>query len=338
MEIREAIREIVELNNLTEEEAFDVAREIMNGEATDAQISAFLVSLRLKGETVDEITGFVRAMRDKATKIVCRPDYLVDTCGTGGDRSGTFNVSTLSSFVAAGAGCRVAKHGNRSVSSSCGSADLLTQLGINIEISPEQVSSCINEVGIGFLYAPLFHRAMKHAIGPRREIGIRTIFNILGPLTNPAGVKRQLLGVFDDRFAEPMANVLKRLESEHVLIVHGEDGLDEITIAGETKISELINGKIKNYTIRPEDFGLRRASLEEIKGGTPELNAKIAIDILQGEKGPKRDFVLMNAGAVIYVSGKAKSIKEGIELAKESIDSGKAKEKLEALKNLSNNI
>jgi len=338
MEIKEAIRKVVEFKNLTENQAFDVASEIMNGRATDAQISAFLVSLRLKGETIDEITGFVRAMRQKAVKVFCRTDYLVDACGTGGDKSGTFNVSTLSSFVAAGAGCRVAKHGNRSISSNCGSADLLSQLGVNIELSSQKVSFCIDEVGIGFLYAPLFHRAMKYAIGPRREIGIITIFNILGPLTNPAGVKRQLLGVFDKRFSEPMANVLKRLGSEHVLIVHGEDGLDEITIAGETKVTELINGKIKNYTIRPEDFGLKKASLEDIKGGTPEVNARIAIDILEGEKGPRRDFVLMNAGALIYVSGKAKSIREGIELAKESIDSGEAKGKLETLKKLSNAI
>jgi anthranilate phosphoribosyltransferase len=336
MNIRETIQNLVEFNNLTQEQTFNVATDIMSGKTTDAQISAFLVSLRLKGETTDEITGFVRAMRKKAVKISCRATSLVDTCGTGGDQIGTFNISTLSAFVAAGAGCRVAKHGNRSVSSKCGSADLLLELGINIEIPPEKIANCIDESGIGFLYAPFLHKAMKFAIGPRREIGVRTIFNVLGPLTNPVGARCQLIGVFDESLTELLANVLKKLGSEHVLVVHGEDGMDEITITGKTKVSELTNGEIKNYTIQPEDFGLRKAMLGEIKGGDAKINAKIATKLLEGEKGPARDIILLNAGAVIYVGGKAKSIQEGIKLAEESINSGAAKRKLESLKILSN--
>lgn len=336
MEIKEVIQNIMEFKDLTQEEAFDVATEIMTGKITDAQIAAFLVSLRLKGETIDEITGFARAMRAKATRIICNSECLVDTCGTGGDRSGTFNVSTLSGFVAAGAGCRIAKHGNRSVSSRCGSADLFVELGIKIDISPKVISRCIDENGIGFLFAPRLHKAMKYAINPRREIGVRTIFNILGPLTNPADAKRQLLGVFHEGFTEPLANVLAKLGSEHVLVVHGEDGLDEITLTGKTKVSELFRGKISNYTLDPDEFGLRRVKPEEIKGGGPAVNAKIALDILRGRKGPPRDLVLLNAGAVIYVSGEASSIGEGIELAEESIDSGRAVGKLEVLRKMTN--
>lgn len=336
MVIKEVIQNVMEFKDLTQEEAFDVATEIMSGKTTDAQIAAFLVSLRLKGETIDEITGFARAMREKATRIICDSECLVDTCGTGGDRSGTFNVSTLSGFVAAGAGCRIAKHGNRSVSSRCGSADLFVELGIKIDISPKIISRCIDENGIGFLFAPRLHEAMKYAINPRREIGIRTIFNILGPLTNPADAKRQLLGVFHEGFTESLANVLEKLGSEHVLVVHGEDGLDEITLTGKTKVSELFRGKISNYTLDPEEFGLRRVKPEEIKGGEPAVNAKIALDILRGRKGPPRDLVLLNAGAVIYVSGKASSIGEGIELAEESIDSGRAFGKLEVLRKMTN--
>jgi anthranilate phosphoribosyltransferase len=336
MEIKEVIRNVVGFKDLTQEEAFHVATEIMSGNTTDAQIAAFLVSLRLKGETIDEITGFARAMRAKATRITCDSECLVDTCGTGGDRSGTFNVSTLSGFVAAGAGCRIAKHGNRSVSSRCGSADLFVELGIKIDISPKIICRCIDENGIGFLFAPRLHKAMKYALNPRREIGIRTIFNILGPLTNPANAKRQLLGVFRGDFTEPLANVLEKLGSEHVLVVHGEDGLDEITLTGKTKVSELCRGKISNYTLDPELFGLRRVKPEEIKGGEPALNAKIALDILRGKKGPQRDLVLLNAGAVIYVSGEASSIGEGIELAEESIDSGRAVGKLEVLRKMTN--
>ena len=335
MDVKEAIGHVIDFKNLTQDDAFTVALEIMSGNATDAQIAAFLISLRLKGETIDEITGFARAMRQKAASVCCDAEALVDTCGTGGDRSGTFNVSTLSGFVAAGAGCSVAKHGNRSVSSQCGSADLFMELGVKIDITPRQVSRCIEENGIGFLFAPIHHQAMKHAIGPRREIGVRTIFNILGPLTNPAGAKRQLIGVFDGELTEPLARVLDQLGSEHVLVVHGEDGLDEITLTGKTTVSELIGGQIKNYTLDPEDFGLKKVCLENIRGGDPARNARIALDVLGGKKGAPRDMVLLNAGAAIYLSGKAESISDGVDMAAEAIDSGRAMKKLQVLRRMS---
>jgi len=288
MNIQEAIGNLIDGKDLNQEEAYGIATEIMDGQTTDAQIAAFLISLRLKGETIDEITGFVKAMREKATPVQCTNEFLVDTCGTGGDQSGTFNISTLSGFVAAGAGCRIAKHGNRSVSSNCGSADLFIELGIKIDITPEQMARCVTENGIGFLFAPLLHKAMKYAIGPRREIGVRTIFNILGPMTNPAGAKRQLLGVFSPSLTEPIAIILKRLGSENVMVVHSEDGLDEMTITSETKICELIDGEIKNYKVKPEDFGFKRSSIQDIQGGDPARNAEIALQILGGEPGPNR--------------------------------------------------
>jgi len=334
MSIREAIGKVVEQKDLSQEEAFEVAIEIMSGGATDAQIAALLIGLRMKDETIDEITGFVKAMREKVTPVPCRSKDLVDTCGTGGDRSGTFNISTLSAFVAAGAGCRVAKHGNRSVSSRCGSADLLKALGVNIEITPKRMADCIDEAGIGFLFAPILHRAMKYAIGPRREVGVRTIFNILGPLTNPAGAKRQVLGVFDKELTHPIANVLKNLGSEHCMVVHGEDGLDEITITGKTTVDELHNGEMKSYSIEPEEVGIRRGTMDDIRGGDVDDNVRIALDVLNGGKGPKRDTVVFNAGAAIYAGGKAGSLREGIERANESIDSGKAMEKLQMLRKM----
>lgn len=331
MEIKEAIQSVIDKTNLTEDNAYSVAMNIMEGSATDAQISALLVALRLKGETIEEITGFVRAMREKATPIPAASKDLVDTCGTGGDCSGTFNVSTVSGLVAAAAGCNVAKHGNRSVSSQCGSADLLMELGLNLELSAEQVAKCIDEQGFGFLFAPLLHKAMKYAIGPRREIGIRTIFNILGPMTNPASAKRQLLGVFDGGLTEPLCMVLQRLGSEHVMVVHGEDGLDEITLADKTRVTELNNGKVQTYQIEPEQFGLTRAPIESIKGGDPAQNKAIALSILKGEKSTPRDMVLLNTGAVMYVGGKAESVKAGIQMTAEIIDSGKAMEKLQTI-------
>lgn len=336
MDIKKIIQDVTEAKNLSQETAFEVASHIMNGELTDAQIAALLISMRFKGETIDEITGFAMAMRQKAIPVNCASDNLVDTCGTGGDRSGSFNVSTLSGIVAAGAGCRVAKHGNRSVSSQCGSADLFKELGVRIDISPEQVGKCIDVHGIGFLFAPAHHHAMKHAIGPRREIGVRTIFNVLGPLTNPAGAKRQLLGVFDGELTEPIASVLHEMGSKHVLVVHGEDGLDEITVTSQTRVSELKNGKIQNYTLSPEDFGLRKVSLDAIRGGDPAKNAQIALDVLQGKTGAPRDMVLLNAGAVIYLGGEAESIAEGVTVAQNAIDSGSAYEKLESLRQMSN--
>lgn len=338
MEMKEAIQKTVEGENLSQEEAFSVAQTIMQGKATDAQIAALLVALRLKGETVDEITGFARAMRQEAVKVPCISNTLVDTCGTGGDRSRTFNVSTLAALVAGGAGCKVAKHGNRSVSSQCGSADCLSELGVHLEITPELMAKCIDENGVGFLFAPLLHKAMKYAIGPRREIGIRTIFNVLGPLTNPAGAKRQLLGVFNGSLTESLANVLKNLGSEHVWVVYGEDGLDEITTTGPTKVTELKQGTIRTFTIEPEELGFQRAPKEALLGGDAKTNARIAMEVLSGKEGPARDMVLLNAGAVIYVAGVANSIQQGIEMAKESIDSGKALEKLETLRKMTQSV
>jgi len=334
MNIKEAIKKAIVKENIDQESAYKVALSIMSGEATDAQIGSLITALRMKGETVDEITGFVKAMRDKVTRINAPKEYLIDTCGTGGDGAGTFNISTISALVAAGAGCRVAKHGNRSVSSKCGSADLLKELGVNIETPPEKVEKCIEEAGVGFLFAPLLHPAMKYAIGPRREMAVRTIFNILGPLTNPADAKRQLLGVYSKELTTPIANVLANLDSIHCMVVHGEDGLDEITTTGKTFVSELKDGKIKEYTISPEDFGMIKRKSEDLKGGTPQANAEITLNLLKGGSGGKRETTILNSGAAIYVSGKADSLAEGIEKAKKSIDSGEALKKLEALRKI----
>lgn len=335
--IQQAISKLIEKQNLTIEEATAVMDEIMSGKATDAQIAGFLVALRLKGETIDEITACAKVMREKASRIKPKNhDKLIDVVGTGGDKSGTFNISTVSAFVTAGAGIPVAKHGNKGVSSKCGSADLLTALGIKIDLEPKKVEQCINEVGIGYMFAPTFHGAMKYAIGPRKELGIRTVFNILGPLTNPAEAPYELMGVFDEKLVEPLAEVLGKLGCKHALLVHG-NGLDEITLEAPTKVAEYRDGHIKTYEIKPTDFGIKLAELKEIKGGSPEDNAKITLDILRGkEKGAKRNIVLLNAGAAIYVADKANSIKEGIEKAKDSIDSGKALEKLNKLKDWTN--
>ncbi|MBN2104721.1 anthranilate phosphoribosyltransferase [bacterium] len=336
MTIQEAIGKTIDGASLSQEEAQSVATEIMEGKATDAQIAALLMTLRLKGETVDEITGFAKTMREKATRIPCMTLDIVDTCGTGGDGYGTFNISTLSAIVAAGAGCPIAKHGNRSVSSQCGSADVLKALGVNLQITPEKAGECIDKNAIGFLFAPLLHQAMKYAIGPRREVGVRTIFNILGPLTNPAGAKRQLLGVFNPDLTEPIANVLKNLGSEHVMVVHGEDGMDEITLTGRTRVSELKGGNVNTYMLDPESFGLKKVSSDDLKGGVAEHNASIVTGVLKSEKSARRDMVVLNAGAVIYVGGKAPSIEAGMRMAEEAIDSGAALEKLEMLKRMTN--
>jgi anthranilate phosphoribosyltransferase len=335
MNIKDAIKKVISRENMNQEDAYKVALAIMNGETTDAQIASLITALRMKGETVDEITGFVKAMRDKVTKINAPEEYLIDTCGTGGDGSGTFNISTISAIVASGAFCNVAKHGNRSVSSNCGSADLLKELDVNIENTPEKVEKCIKKAGVGFLFAPLLHPAMKYAIGPRREMGVRTIFNILGPLTNPAGAKRQLLGVYAKELTTPIANVLGNLDSIHCMIVHGEDGLDEITTTGKTFVSELKDGKVNEYTISPEDFGIKKSNPEELKGGSPEENAKITLDILKGAKGAKRDITILNSGAAIYIAGRAESLLDGLTKAKESIDSGEALKRLEILREIS---
>jgi len=335
--IQEAISKLIEKKDLTLKEATAVMDEIMSGKATDAQIAGFLIALRLKGETIDEITACAKVMREKASRIKPKNhDQLIDVVGTGGDKSGTFNISTVAAFITAGAGIPVAKHGNKGVSSKCGSADVLTSLGVKIDLEPEKVEQCINEVGIGYMFAPKFHGAMKYAIGPRKELAVRTIFNILGPLTNPAEAPYELMGVFHQSLVEPLAEVLGKLGCKHALVVHG-NGLDEITLEAPTKVAEYKEGHVTTYEIKPTDFNIKLAELKEIKGGTPEENAKITLEILKGkEKGPKRDIVLLNAGAAIYTAGKAKSIKEGIEIAKNSIDSGKALEKLNNLKDWTN--
>ncbi|MBI4715618.1 MAG: anthranilate phosphoribosyltransferase [Nitrospirae bacterium] len=330
--IREAIAKAVERMALTEEESEAVMDEIMTGQATPTQIGAYLAALRMKGETIEEITGAARVMRKMATRIHPRDPGVVDTCGTGGDRAGTFNISTTAACVVAGAGLTVAKHGNRSVSSRSGSADVLKALGVNIEIPTERVERCVNEVGIGFLFAPLYHGAMRYAAGPRQEIGIRTMFNILGPLTNPAGAACQVLGVFREDLTETMARVLIRLGSKHCLVVHGTDGLDEITITGESRITEGTEAGIRTYTLRPGDLEIPTGTLQDLAGGDPEENARITRKILQGEKGPRRDIVLLNAAAGIVAGGKAANLTEGVRLAEHAIDSGNAMAKLEALK------
>ena len=331
MTITKAIQILLDRRNLSEGEASMVAAEIMAGIATPAQIAALLIALRTKGETVEEITGFVRAMRNGALQVKAKSENIVDTCGTGGDRSGTFNISTVSAFVAAGAGCKVAKHGNRSVTSQCGSADVLKALGVNIEMSPEQAADCIDEIGVGFLFAPQYHPGARHAASVRREIGVRTIFNMIGPLLNPAGARRQVMGVYDRRLTVPIARVLQRLGSQHCIIVHGEDGLDEITPCGRTYITELRDGEIFSYSLRPEVFGFDPAKPADLMGGDAEKNASIASAILDGQRGPRRDVVVMNAGATIYASGFASSLIEGVRRAALSIDSGAARE---ALRNL----
>lgn len=335
--IKEAISLITQDINLSEAEMAECMKEIMEGKATDAQIGALLTALRIKGETVEEITAAARIMRQKATMINA-PEGVIDTCGTGGDMSHTFNISTAVAIVVASVGVPIAKHGNRSVSSRSGSADVLEALGVKIDLSPEKVERCLFETGFGFLFAPLFHPAMKYAIGPRKEIGIRTIFNILGPLTNPAGAKRQILGVFADRLTDPLAQVLGNLGAEDVMVVHGEDGLDEITISDGTKVSRFRDGKIDNFFLTPEDFGLKRSDVKELLGGDKDENAKILLQILKGEKGPKRDIVLINSAAALAVAGRIEDFKEGVMIASEAIDSGRAMRKLEDIIKVTNSI
>jgi anthranilate phosphoribosyltransferase len=333
--IKDAIIKLVEGKHLTHEEASLTADTIMRGEATPAQIGALLIALRMKGETIDEITGFAEQMRAHSVHITPNTRDLVDTCGTGGDVSHTFNISTISAIVAAAAGVHIAKHGNRSVSSKSGSADLLEAFGVKIDLPPEAVSESIDKIGFGFMFAPNFHPAMKHAGPTRREIGVRTIFNILGPLTNPAGAKRQILGVFSEKLTKTMAKVLLNLGCERALVVHGMDGLDEISISDQTKVSELKDGKIRNYLIKPEDLGLKRAGRENIRVQNVEESKVAALDILeQHNESPKMDIVLLNAGAAIYVGGLAKDIKSGIKLAKEAIVSGAAVRKLGEIRNV----
>jgi anthranilate phosphoribosyltransferase len=327
------INKLVEGLDLSRNESKYAMKTIISGEATPPQIGAFLTALRIKGETVGEISEFAKVMREFASTIHPRVDgTLVDTCGTGGDNLNTFNISTVAAFVVAGAGVPIAKHGNRSVTSKCGSADVLEALDVKIDISPSEVEKIIEEVGIGFMFAPLFHGAMKHAIGPRREIGIRTVFNVLGPLTNPANAEAQLLGVFDEGLTEKLAGVLKDLGVERALVVHGINGLDEISNIGSTRISELKDNQIDTYEVSPQDFGLKAVNSRDLRGGTADYNALLAKKILLGEVGGSRqDIVELNAGAAIYVGGKASSIEEGIEVARDSIRTGNAYNKLLAL-------
>jgi anthranilate phosphoribosyltransferase len=329
--IKDALAKLADRADLSEPEAEAVMAEMMDGAATPAQIAAYLMGLRQKGETVEEIVGSVKAMRSRALRIRVGAKVVVDTCGTGGDGAHTFNISTAAAFVAAGAGITVAKHGNRSISSKSGSADVLTALGVKIDLPPDRVADCIDEVGIGFLFAPLYHGAMKHCAGPRHEMGIRTLLNILGPLANPAGATYQVLGVYDANLTEILGRVLLELGAQHCLVIHGMDGLDEITVSDRTKISEGKGGVVSSYFTAPEEFGLPRTPRKEIAGGLPEDNARIMHDILRGRKGPKRDIVCLNAAAAMVVGGKAKTLKDGFRLAQQTIDSGAAAEKLERL-------
>jgi anthranilate phosphoribosyltransferase len=331
VDLKDAIRKVVDGQDLTEAESHAALGVIMDGEATPAQIAAFITALRMKGEAVDEIAGCARAMRERAQRIRPRVDDLVDVVGTGGDRVSTFNISTTTAFVVAGAGAYVAKHGNRAVSRRSGAADVLEALGVNIQVPPEVVAACIEDIGIGFLFAPLYHAAMKHAVGPRREIGIRTVFNILGPLTNPAGARRLLVGAYDPALTETMANVLAELGARRAMVVHG-DGMDELSTLGPTRISEVRDGSVRTYTLEAGSLGLPSPDGDALAGGAPEANARVTETVLRGEPGPARDIILLNAAAALSVAGLAEDLRDGLTLAARSIDSGAAYECLEGLR------
>jgi anthranilate phosphoribosyltransferase len=334
MDIKKAIDRIVQGKDLTQAEMHSVFNAIMSGRATSAQIGSFITALRIKGETVDEITGAARVMREKALKIEVGTGVVLDTCGTGGTGTKVFNVSTASAFVLAGCGVKVAKHGNRAASSSCGSADVLEELGVNIALSRKATEKAVKNTNIGFMFAPLFHGAMKNATGPRKDIGIRTIFNLLGPLCNPASAKYQVMGVYDGSLTEVIAKVLKKLGAKRAFVVHGAGPLDEVSLVGRTKVSELKNGKVRTFYLSPKDFGFKKACLKDIQGGSSKKNAAIIKNILKGKEGPARDIVLMNAALALVACGKSKSVKNGVKQAAISIDSGKAMEKLEQLINV----
>jgi anthranilate phosphoribosyltransferase len=335
MNMQAAIQAVIDRRDLSGEEMRAVMMAIMTGEATPAQTGGFLVGLRMKGETIDEIAAAAQVMRELATRVEVSGAHLVDTCGTGGDAAETFNVSTASAFVVAAAGGQVAKHGNRSVSSKCGSADVLEEAGVNLELTPAQVAQCVQQLGVGFMFAPLHHGAMKHAIGPRREMGVRTIFNVLGPLTNPAGAPNQVIGVFSDELLEPLARVLAQLGSEHVLVVHGEDGMDEISIAAATQVAELKQGSVSRYRIEPEAFGIQRGSLRDIQVASAGESLALIQRVFAGEPGPARDIVALNAGAAIYAAGLADSLQAGVARAQQVLAAGQARDKLEQLVQLS---
>ncbi|NOT11915.1 MAG: anthranilate phosphoribosyltransferase [Methylococcaceae bacterium] len=331
MIIQQALQTLLNKQNLTGDEMRAVLRQIMCGNATDAQIAGFLIALRCKGETIDEIAAAAEVMRELASKVEVTGDHIIDTCGTGGDGANTFNISTTCAFVVAAAGGQVAKHGNRSVSSNCGSADVLEAAGVNLDLSVDQVAQCVKEIGVGFLFAPKHHGAMKYTVGPRREMGVRTLFNLLGPLSNPAGAPNQLIGVFSQEWLEPLAQVLKKLGSRHVLVVSADDGLDEISIASDSKIAELKNGIVTSYTVTPEQFGFKRASLAEIAITDARSSLQVVNSVLNNQAGSARDIVCLNAGAAIYAADITDSLATGIAKAQELIASGAALAKLDAL-------
>jgi len=326
MQMSQAIQAVIDKKDLSTQEMTAVMKTIMSGEASQAQIGGFLVGLRMKGETIDEITAAASVMRELASKVEVSAEHLIDTCGTGGDGSQVFNVSTASALVAAAAGAKVAKHGNRSISSKSGSADVLELAGVNLSITPQQVATCIEQVGVGFMFAPMHHSSMKHAIGPRREMGVRTIFNVLGPLTNPASAPNQVLGVFSKDLLEPMANVLKNLGSKHVMVVHSADGMDEISVAANTFVAELKNGDVKCYEVSPEDFEMSLQPLSSLQVESAEQSLALINGVLNDEAGAARDIVVLNAGAAIYVAGLADSQQDGMEKAREALASGAAKQ------------
>jgi anthranilate phosphoribosyltransferase len=331
MQIQKALQILLDKQDLSADQMRAVMRVIMSGGATDAQIGGFLIALRCKGESVDEIAAAAEVMRELAGKVPVRGEHLIDTCGTGGDGANTFNISTTCAFVVAAAGGRVAKHGNRSVSSSCGSADVLEAAGVNLDLSAEQVARCVNEIGVGFLFAPKHHGAMKYTIGPRREMGVRTLFNLLGPLSNPAGAPNQLIGVFSKDWLEPLAQVLKKLGSRHVLVVNADDGLDEISIASATCVAELKDGQVTTYTVKPEQFGLQRADIAELAVDGTASSLAMVQSVLDNRPGPARDIVTLNAGAAIYAADLADSLAAGVEKARQVIASGAARAKWDAL-------
>ena len=338
MNIQQAIQHILDGKDLESSQMQQVMHAVMSGECTPAQIAGFLIGLRMKGETIEEITAAAKVMRDLSTRVNVSKDYLIDTWGTGGDGANTFNISTTSAFVAAAAGARVAKHGNRSVSSKSGSADVLEAAGVILDLSPDQVAECINLIGIGFMFAPMYHGAMKHAIGPRKELGVRTIFNLLGPLTNPAGAPNQVLGVFSNEWLEKLIKVQQKLGAKHVMVVHSEDGMDEISISAPTRIAELVNGEIREYTVSPEQFEIKRNDLSTLAVQSISDSLNMMLGVLENKAGPAMDIVLLNAGAAIYTAGIADSLEAAVAQARHVIEDGSARAKLDQLVKLTNSF
>jgi len=337
MNINQAIKAVIEKKNLNESDMIDVMNSIMTGQTTDAQIGAFLVGLSMKGETIEEITASAKVMRSLATPVEIKSNkYLVDTCGTGGDGLGLFNISTASAFVVAAAGGKVAKHGNRSISSKSGSADVLESAGVNLNLSPSLISECITQIGVGFMFAPAHHSAMKHAIGPRKELAVRTIFNVLGPLTNPAKAPNQVMGVYDKNLIEPIANVLKELGSRHVMVVHSDDGLDELSIADKTYVAELKDGNVSTYSVHPEDFGLPLGDLKDIRADNADASLALITEAFSGRNGTAKNIISLNAGAAIYVSGLTTSLQSGIDRANQVLSDGSSQKKLDEYIKISN--